>query len=224
MLRVLVFVIAALAAPALAQSALQVNCGDCGTFQAIQVLIDGVDSGTNQSVYIENLATGRHEVKVVKWVSPFSTEELYVGYLDFPHGVVLRAKASKGKLEVYGQGKYTPPPPPERVAQGPSADQRANARAWLDEAKEQLDDVKDRVEASDDECVGKLSGRLGALDDAIDDARAQTDRDYVDVATNKAIEAQRVLGSKCGKRNVTKWSKPLGRVVTKLQSAARSLR
>ena len=125
------FLALVLSTPALAQSALLVSCADCGMLQAIQVLIDGADSGTNQSVYVENLETGRHEVRVVKWVSPFSTENLYTGFLDFPSGVVLRAKVSRGKLEVYGQGPYSPPPPP---VTGPSDEQIANARAWLDEA------------------------------------------------------------------------------------------
>ena len=79
------------------------------------------------------------------------------------------------------------------------------------------------MESSDDECVGKLAGRLGSLSDAVEDARGQTDRGWVDAATNKALDAQKVLSTRCGKRNISKWSRPLNRVVARLQSASRSL-
>lgn len=209
------------ATAALAQSsAITISCGDCSVFQGLQVLLDGADMGANQPMRIVNVAPGKHEVKVIKWNGPFTTEALYTGVVDFPAGTELRARASKGKLDIYGSGPYTPPPP---VARGPSEEQVADARAKLGEAKEYLVELKERVEDGDDDCLSRLAGRLGALEDALDDARQVTERAAVDTALGKALEAQKVLGTRCHRRNVQRWSKPLDRVVARLQGASREL-
>lgn len=219
MVRLLAVTVVVFAGGSWAQNgALSVSCADCGAFQGLQLYLDGVDMGMTQRIV--EIGPGDHEVKVVKWKSPFSTEVLYSGVLGFPRGTELRAKASKGKLEVYGKGPYTPAAP---VVTGPNEQQRADAIAWLDEAKESVDELQERIEGSDDECVGRLAGRLGSLEDAINDARRTPRRDWADAALSKAIEAQKVLGSRCGERNVRKWGKPMDRVVSRLQSASRSL-
>src|SRR6476620_7042341 len=114
-------------------AAINISCGECGVFQSIQVVFDGQDMGANQPMRIVDVAPGAHEVKVIKWKSPFATEVLYTGIVDFPSGTELRAKATKGKLDIYGKGSYTPPAP---VVEGPSAEQIQAARDLIAEAKE----------------------------------------------------------------------------------------
>jgi len=201
-------------------SAISISCGECGVFQSIQVVFDGQDMGANQPMRITDVSPGEHEVKVIKWKSPFATEVLYTGVVNFPAGTELRAKATKGKLDIYGKGAYTPPPP---VVQGPSAEQVEAARGLLDEAKESLDELQERLEDSDEDCTGKLLGRLGALEDALGEAQRSTNRGWVDAAISRAIEAQKVINGKCSKRAAKKWSKPMDRVVSRLQNANRYL-
>ncbi len=203
---------------ALAQSsAMTVSCGECSPFQSIQVVFDGHDMGANQPMRIVDVAPGEHEVKVIKWKSPFTTEVLYTGVVNFPPGVELRARASKGKLDIYGKGPFAP------VAQGPSAAQVEAARDLIEEAKESLDELQERVEDGDDDCTSKLLGRLGALEDALGEASRNTNRAWVDAAVARAVEAQKVINNKCEKRSSKKWSKPIERVVARLQTANRSL-
>lgn len=99
-------------------SALLVSCGDCNAFQAIQVILDGADIRTDASVRVVDIAPGRHSIKLVKWVNPFKTETYYEGVLDFPAGTELRAKVTRGKLDVYGRGQWAAPAP-ARAAFGP---------------------------------------------------------------------------------------------------------
>ncbi|HEY3449454.1 MAG TPA: hypothetical protein VGK67_24075 [Myxococcales bacterium] len=109
---------------AVPSSALRINCGDCNAFQAIQVILDGEDIKTDASVQVVGIAPGRHDLKLVKWVNPFKTETYYEGVVDFPAGTELRAKVTKGKLDIYGRGQYAPPTPPRadfappRIVQG----------------------------------------------------------------------------------------------------------
>lgn len=206
---------------ALAQSgALTISCGDCGAFQAIQVLLDGQDMGTNQPVRLINVSPGEHEVKVIKWKSPFATEVLSTGMVNFLPGTELRAKATKGKLEIYGKGAWTPPPPP---VTGPTREQLDDARALLDDAKEDLDELQEKVEDADDECTGKLLGRLGSLEDALGDALRAPGRAAVDAALQRALDAQKVISARCEQRSAKKWGRTVDRVVGKLQAAARGL-
>ena len=218
MIRAALLSLCLLAVPAFAQnSAISISCGDCNPFQAIQVLLDGADIQTNASVRIIDIAPGQHEVKVVKWVSPFATDVLFSGVVNFPPNIELRAKATKDKLDIYGRGPYTAP------VTGPSGGQVAAARSSLGEAKEYLEELKERVEDGDDACSAKVSGRLGALEDALADATNQTDRGMVDFALGKAVEAQKVVNSKCGRRTAQKWARPMDRVVARLQAASRAL-
>ena len=92
-------------------AAISISCGDCGVFQSIQVVFDGQDMGAHQPMRIVDVSPGEHEVKVIKWKSPFATEVLYTGIVNFPAGTELRAKATKGKFDIYGKGAYTPPAP-----------------------------------------------------------------------------------------------------------------
>lgn len=202
-------------------AAITVQCGDCGAFQGLQLNLDGTQvGGVAQAPRIIDIEPGDHELKVIKWVSPFKTDVLFEGVLNFPKGTELRAKASKAKWEIYGRGSYTPAAP---VVTGPSQQQVDAARGWLEEANESLEDLQERVEDGDDECVGKLSGRLGSLEDALRDAKQNTGRAWVDAALNKALDAQKVLSGKCEKKSVKKWGKGLDRVVAKLQNAQRAL-
>jgi hypothetical protein len=201
-------------------SALSVSCGECGVFQAIQVIFDGRDMGANQPMRITDISPGEHEVKVIKWKSPFATEALYTGMVNFPPGTELRAKATKGKLEIYGKGAYTPPAP---VVQGPSAEQLEAARGFIEEAKDSVNDLQDRLEDADDDCIDRLLGRLGSLEDALEDAQRRTGRNEVDAALQRAFDAQKVIVGKCSKKSSKKWSKPIDRVVARLQSASRYL-
>jgi hypothetical protein len=210
-----------LASSAFAQTgAITISCGECGAFQAIQVTLDGQDMGTNQPVRIINVAPGEHEVKVIKWKSPFATDVLYQGMVTFHAGTELRAKATKGKLDIYGKGAWTPPPPP---VIGPTREQIDDARALLDEAKDNLDELQEKVEDSDDECTTKLLGRLGSLEDAIGDAQRATGRELIDVAIGRALDAQKLINGRCEKRSAKKWNKNIDRVVAKLQGAGRGL-
>jgi predicted S18 family serine protease len=201
-------------------SAISISCGECGVFQSIQVVFDGQDMGANQPMRITNVAPGDHEVKVIKWKSPFATEVLYTGIVNFPAGTELRAKATKNKLDIYGRGDYTPPAP---VVQGPSAEQVAAARDLIAEAKESLDDLQEKLEDSDEDCTTKLIGRLGSLEDALSDAERSTGRGEVDAAIQKAFDAQKVIMGKCSKKASKKWSKPMDRVVARLQGASKYL-
>ncbi|MGV3622685.1 MAG: hypothetical protein ACO1OB_17835 [Archangium sp.] len=207
---------------ALAQpAAITVQCGDCGAFQGIQLNLDGTQiGGVSQAPRIIDIEPGEHELKVIKWVSPFKTDVLFEGVITFPRGTELRAKASKAKWDVFGRGSYTPAAP---VVTGPNPQQIDTARGWLDEANESLEELQERVEDGDDACVGKLSGRLGSLEDALRDAKQNTDRAWIDAALNKAADAQKVLTGKCEKKTAKKWGKSLDRVVSKLQNAQRAL-
>jgi hypothetical protein len=204
-------------------AAINISCGECGVFQSIQVIFDGQDMGANQPLRITDVAPGDHEVKVIKWKSPFATEVLYTGIVNFPAGTELRAKATKGKLDIYGKGAYTPPPPPEPVVQGPSVEQINAARDLIAEAKESLDDLQEKLEDSDEDCTTKLIGRLGSLEDALSDAERSTGRGEVDAAIQKAFDAQKVIVGKCSKKASKKWSKPMDRVVARLQGASKYL-
>src|SRR5262245_52185546 len=89
------------AAPALAQeSALVVTCGDCSAFQGIEELVDGtsVNVGNIQGSVRAEVSSGSHEVRVFKWNSPFSRDELANEVITFPKGTELRIKATPGKL------------------------------------------------------------------------------------------------------------------------------
>ncbi|MFO0598020.1 MAG: hypothetical protein U0228_22145 [Myxococcaceae bacterium] len=221
MSRMLLAVVSFVSTAALAQNAaITVNCGECGPFQSIQVIFDGQDMGANQPLRIVDVSPGEHELKVIKWKSPFTTEVLYTGMVNFPAGTELRAKATKGKLDVYGKGSYVPPAP---VVTGPTQDQVNQARALLDDAKDSLDELEEKVEDADDECSGKLLGRLGSLDDAIVTALRETGRNNVDFAVQKAAEAQKLISAKCEKRSSKKWGKNIDRVVARLQNASRAL-
>src|SRR6476620_12328688 len=90
-------------------AAINISCGDCGIFQSIQVVFDGQDMGANQPLRITDISPGDHEVKVIKWKSPFATEVLYTGIVNFPAGTELRAKATKGKLDIYFKVSHPPP-------------------------------------------------------------------------------------------------------------------
>lgn len=207
-----------LSTAALAQNAaLNVSCGECSAFQTIQVVFDGQDMGANQPMRITEIAPGDHEVKVIKWKSPFTTEVLYTGMVNFPAGTELRAKATKGKFDIYGKGTYTPP------VTGPTAEQVEAARGLIDEAKESLDELQERLEDSDEDCTTKLIARLGSLEDAIGDAQRSTRRFEVDAAVQRAVDAQKVINGKCSKRAAKKWAKPLERVMARLQNATRYL-
>lgn len=145
---------------------------------------------------------------------------LYTGIVNFPAGTELRAKATKGKLDIYGKGDYTPPAP---VVQGPSAEQINAARDLIAEAKESLDDLQEKLEDSDEDCSTRLIGRVGSLEDAISDAERSTGRGEVDAAIQKAFDAQKVILGKCSKKASKKWSKPMDRVVARLQGASKYL-
>jgi predicted S18 family serine protease len=201
-------------------SAISISCGECGVFQSIQVVFDGQDMGANQPMRITDVSPGEHEVKVIKWKSPFATEVLYTGIVNFPAGTELRAKATKNKLEIYGRGDYTPPAP---VVQGPSAEQVAAARELIAEAKESLDDLQEKLEDSDEDCTTKVIGRLGSLEDALSDAERSTGRGEVDAAIQKAFDAQKVILGKCSKKASKRWSRPMDRVVARLQGASKYL-
>lgn len=206
---------------ALAQNAaISISCGECSPFQSIQVVFDGQDMGANQPMRIVDVSPGQHEVKVIKWKSPFTTEVLYQGMVDFPRGTELRAKATKGKLDIYGKGDYAPPAP---VVTGPTQEQVDQARGYVDEAKDSLDELQERVEDGDDECSARVLGRLGSLEDALGDALRATNRDTLNYAVSKAQEAQKLISQKCGKKSAKKWSKNMDRVVARLQTASRSL-
>ena len=201
-------------------AAINISCGDCGVFQSIQVVFDGQDMGANQPMRIVDIVPGEHEVKVIKWKSPFATEVLYTGLVNFPAGTELRAKATRGKLDVYGKGTYTPP---AQVVTGPSAEQVEAARGFIGEAKESVDELQERLEDSDEDCTSKLLGRLGSLEDALDDADRSTRRGEVDTALQRAFDAQKLVLSKCSKKSSKKWSKNLDRVVARLQHASKYL-
>lgn len=201
-------------------AALSVSCGECGVFQAIQVVFDGQDMGTNQPMRITEISPGEHEVKVIKWKSPFATEVLYTGMVNFPAGTELRAKATRGKLDVYGKGTYTPPAP---VVTGPTAEQINAARGFIDEASESVDELQERLEDAEDDCLTKLLGRLGSLEDALQDAQKSTRRYEVDAALQRAVDAQKLILGKCSKRSAKKWARPIDRVVARLQNAQRYL-
>jgi hypothetical protein len=203
---------------ALAQNgAITISCGECGAFQSIQVVFDGQDMGANQPMRIIDVVPGEHEVKVIKWKSPFTTEVLYTGMVNFLPGLELRAKATKGKLDIYGKGPYTP------AVQGPTAEQVEAARGFIAEAKESLDELQEKVEDGDDDCTSKVLGRLGALEDTLGEASRNTSRAWVDAAVAKALDAQKLINGKCDKRSSKKWSKPIDRVVARLQNANRYL-
>ncbi len=201
-------------------AAISISCGECGVFQSIQVVFDGQDMGANQPMRIVDVSPGAHEVKVIKWKSPFATEVLYTGLVNFPAGTELRAKATRGKLDIYGKGTYTPPAP---LVQGPTAEQLEAARGFIDEAKESLDELQERLEDSDEDCTAKVIGRLGSLEDAVGEAQRSPRRGEVDMAIARALEAQKTILGKCSKRAVKKWSKPMDRVVARLQNASRYL-
>lgn len=127
---------------------------------------------------------------------------------------------TKGKLEVYGKGAYVPPAP---VVQGPSAEQVEAARGLIDDAKDSLEELQERIEDSDEDCTTRLIGRLGSLEDAIGDARQSTRRGEVDAALQRAFDAQKVLLGKCSKKSAKKWSRSMDRVVARLQGASKYL-
>lgn len=214
----------ALAAFAGKDGALTVSCDKCGAFQGIQVLIDGAEvSSVGPSVHVDHVSPGDHEVKIVKWKSPFATEQYWTGMVKFVPGIELRAKASKGNLEIYGRGPYTPPPPPAPVVTGPSEQQINTARESIADAQESLDDLQERVEDSDDDCSTKLLGRLGSLEDALHDAKKQTSRSQVDTAVQRASDARRIIDDRCESRSSKKWGKSIDRVIARLQNASQSL-
>ncbi|MGC4123130.1 MAG: hypothetical protein QM765_52895 [Myxococcales bacterium] len=97
---------------AVPNSALRVSCGDCNPFQAIQVILDGADLRTDASVHVVDIAPGRHNLRLVKWINPFKIETYYEGVVDFPPGTELRAKVTRGKLDIYGRGQWSAPVPP----------------------------------------------------------------------------------------------------------------
>lgn len=220
-----------LAAPALAQKtgALQISCGDCGAFQAIQVYLDGQSMATGNPVNLTDIAAGVHEVRVVKWKNPFKTEEVHTQRITVLANKELRIKATPGKLDVYGTSAWAPPPPPPEPAgppvaadDGPQGDTR-RAQDLLDDARDALKDLQDRVDDADDECSGKLLGRLGALEDALKDASRSLSRRDVKDALRSAGDAQRVVQGRCANRDARKWGKTLDRIIERLQKADREL-
>jgi hypothetical protein len=109
------------------------------------------------------------------------------------------------------------------VVTGPSAEQLEAARGLLDEAKESVDELQEKLEDSDEDCTTKLLGRLGSLEDALSDAQRSTGRGEVDTALQRAIDAQKLILGKCSKHASKKWSKSIDRVVVKVQNASRYL-
>ena len=207
--------------------ALQISCGDCGAFQAIQVYLDGQSMATGNPVTLTDLAAGVHEVRVVKWKNPFKTEEVHTGRGTVLAGKELRIKATPGKLDVYGTSAWAPPPPPPAPvvvmdAPPPPGDAR-RAEDLLDDAREALRDLQDRVDDTDDECSGKLLARLGSLEDSLKDAKRSLSRRDLREALRRVTDAQKVVQGRCESRDAKKWGKTLDRIADRLDKADREL-
>ncbi len=221
-MKLLSLILGLFAAPAFAQdAALVINCGTCNAFQGIEVLIDGapVNTGNIQSSVRVEVSPGDHEVKAIKWNSPFSRDELASGVLKFPKGVELRVRADAGKLNVYGRGKLEPAPPA-----GPSADALRAAGDLISEARDYL---KEAIEYNDDEeskCQSKVSAKLEILDEGLKELGGELDPVALKKTTGKAGEAQSFIESHCPGRVSASLGKKLGKVVARLEKARAELR
>ncbi|MBI5545183.1 MAG: DUF4476 domain-containing protein [Deltaproteobacteria bacterium] len=64
-----------------------------------------------ESWTVNDLAAGRHQIKVDSWPSPFKSEKLAEGVIDVPGGSEVRIRAEKNKLIVIEIINLLEPPP-----------------------------------------------------------------------------------------------------------------
>jgi len=219
--RIVVVLLALSAAPALAQSALVINCGDCNGFQGIEVAVDGyvVNTGNIQASVRVDVSPGDHEVQVWKWTSPFSREDVASQVLRFPKGVELRVKALPGKLNVYGKGKLEAPPPagPSQEAVNAASDLIAEAADYAREAAEYNDE-------EDSRCQSKVAGKLEVINDNLKELRGNLDVGLLRKTATKASDTQALVDTECPGRVKKSLGKKLGKVVARLDKASATLR
>jgi hypothetical protein len=213
-----------LGASAFAQdAALLVNCGNCNMFQGIEVVLDGesINTGVQATARVVGISPGEHEVKVFKWNSPFSRDELATAMLKFPAGTELRVKANPGELTVYGKGKYEAPPP---VATGPSAEQQRVARDLIGEAADYVAEAAEANEDDDSRCQGKVGAKLELISDNLKELRAELDLALMRKTLTKAEETQALIGKECPTRVSKSLGKKMNKVVARLEKASSELR
>ena len=178
--------------------------------------LDGVEMNTGNirnNARADNVGPGRHAVKIDSWTSPFHHEVIYDGYVDVPPGSEVRAKASKGKLEVFGQAALAPPAP------------AFDAGKFNELLGEAVDYVKEAQEANEDDddskCTTKVGGKLEALRDLLKDLRHEPSKAIVRKAQKKLQDAQELADDKCSKKIAKKIDKKLDKASSRLTELAR---
>lgn len=206
---------------AAAQSALVINCGECGAFEGLEVAIDGqtINQGNIQSSVRADVTPGDHEIQVWKWVNPFKREDVVTKVLRFPKGVELRVKASFNKLDIYGKGKLEAPAPagPSQEQVNAAADLIAEANDYAREAAEYNDD-------EDSRCQSKVAAKLEVITDNLKDLRSQIDYGLLQKTATKASDTQRLVENDCPKSVRKTLGKKLGKIVARLDKASAALR
>lgn len=211
-----------ISATAAAQTgALQVACGDCNAFQGIEVELDGASMNTGNiqaSVKVENISPGEHQVKVYKWNSPFSREELSSQVMKFTNGIEIRAKTSNGKLVVYGKGPVVVVAV-AAAATGPSRESMDGVRELLGEARDYAKDAADANEDADSSCTRKVGTKLEVIIENLKDLRAEFDPSLLKRTINKAEDTRNFVSRECPKSVARTLDRKLEKVVGKLQKA-----
>jgi hypothetical protein len=155
-------VLALLFAGAARASSLSVAC-DCSGFT---LYVDGqMRTQMAASAKIDAIDPGRHDVKIDVWTSPFKHEVWYSGLVDVPRGRDVRAKVTRGNLQIYSAEVAPPPLPPRDV-------QRAELRH--DAVADAIDELRRAAELNEDErsrCQDRLADRLTTLQDRVRDLR-----------------------------------------------------
>jgi hypothetical protein len=203
-----------------AQSALVISCGDCGSFEVLEVAVDGqpVSPGNAQATYRVELTPGDHEIQTWKWVNPFKREDLATQVLRFPKNTELRVKASFNKLNVYGKGKLEP------VASGPSQDAVNNASDLIAEASDYVREAAEYNDEEDSRCQSKVAAKLEVIGDNLKELRGSLDVGLLRKTASKASDTQSLVESDCPGRVRKTLGKKLGKVVARLDKASAALR
>ncbi len=206
---------------AAAQSAVLVNCGDCGAFDGIELQVDGqsMNVGAIRSSVRAEVTPGDHEIKVIKWKGPFSTEPLHTQVINVPANVELRIKATKFKFDIYGRGDLAPAAPA-----GPSPEALKVAYEALGEA---YDYAKEAGEINDDEdskCQSKVAAKLEVITDNLKDLKKQIEYPVLDKTIEKAGDTATYVARECPKRVAKSLGKKLEKLVARLNKASSSLR
>jgi hypothetical protein len=176
-----------------------VTC-DCN----FSLFLDGSEMNTGNirnNVRVDNVEPGRHSIQISMWSNPFHHEVIYDGYVDVTPGAELRAKASRGKLEIYGKSPNNPPPP---------AFDSVKFNELLGDVVDILKEAQEAAEDDDDtKCASKVGGKLEALRDMVKDLRHDPSRAGVVKAQRKLQDVQEAADDKCSRRVAKKVDKKL---------------